>query len=215
MNRTASELPELHNVPSGAQLPMFAKRSPAFDTFEMFTGAQIAVPRQLGEHWALREWNREGLHLWVNLNATGATAMDPARYRHLTTHLSAINIVPVELFETLDALDALGKLLPGWNGYDVAAPKTSSILEAKKWIREMYEDVIRMRATWHKPHAAADADGDIMFEWWNNGRDLTIEISDGGAAFLMAWGTNMETDMEDGEAMTPAIRRKLWTWLTS
>jgi len=194
---------------------MFSERGQVFDLMEMLQSAALRGPGNLIEHWGLQEWDREGVAVWVNLDATGATIAPLISHHRLTPHHLAIETVPIELSETMDELDALGKLLPGWNGYDVAAPKSDSILQAKKWIRQMYEDVTRTKAPWHKPHVAADANGEVIFEWWNDDRGLTIDISNGGATYLIAWGTNMETDMEDGEAMTPEDRRRLWDWLTS
>jgi hypothetical protein len=214
MNPTASDLPMARLGRSSARASMFSERGRVFDLPEGLHSIVISVPGTFMERWGLQEWDREEVAVWVNLDATGTTIATPVTY-HLTPHHSAIDAVPIELSETMDELDALGELPPGWNGYDVAAPKMNSILQAKKWIRQMYEDVTRMHAPWHKPHVAADADGDVTFEWWNDDRGLTIDISNGGATYLIAWGTNMETDMEDGEAMTTEVRRRLWTWLTS
>lgn len=216
MNRTASDLPELRTSSLGAGSSVLSERDKAFDLFEMFAGGVVAVPGKSIEHWALQDWNREGeSRVWVNLDATGVTIMDLASYRHFTMHHMAVDTLPIELTDTLADLKSLEKLLPGWNGYDVAAPKIEPIQKARKWILEMYEDVRRMRALWHQPHVTADADGDVMFEWWNNERGLAVYVSEDGATYIMDWGTNMETEMEDGEATTPEIRRQLWTWLTS
>lgn len=116
--------------------------------------------------------------------------------------------------ETIDDLDALRGLPEGWNGYDAAAPDLDAIEQARLWIRAMYEDVEAMGRIWHIPHVAADEDGDVVFEWWNEDRVLTVYVSRDEARYVAGWGLNIETDMENGEATTSERRRKLWAWLT-
>src|SRR3712207_6376675 len=123
---------------------MFSERGQVFGLTAMLPSAVFRGPRNLIAHWGLQGWAGEAMVVWVNLDATGATIVPLMNYHRLTPHHLGIETVPIELSETMDELDALGTLLPGWNGYDVAAPKTSSILQAKKWIRQMYEDVTRM-----------------------------------------------------------------------
>ncbi len=116
--------------------------------------------------------------------------------------------------EAVDDLDALRGLPEGWNGYDAAAPNLSSIERARLWIGKMYADTEAISRSWHNPHVAADEDGDVVFEWWNNDKVLTVYVSGGEARYVKGWGHNIETDMEDGEAATSERRRKLWAWLT-
>lgn len=223
MGPTASNLPELRSnfselypglsgvwsFTTGAGAPwggFFVVRLP---------GDPLAHPGQLMERWALREWDREWHPTWIDLEATGGTIIDPERLRHLTAHYLAIDAVPDELRETMVELDALGNLLPGWNGYDVAAPKPGSILRAKKWIRKMYEDVARMEAPWQDPHVAADENGDVTFEWWSGNKGLTIYVAEQEVTYLKDWGSDIVTEMEDGLVSTAEQRRELWAWLTS
>jgi hypothetical protein len=219
MNPTASELPELRSdLPKLRPSPrvfISGERSYVSDLFEVLTSGLIAATGNPPEQWALQGWDPEGEHVWVNLDATGVTIIDPASHHHLTTHHFAGDTVPADLFETMDELNALSELLPGWNGYDVAAPKTSSILQAKKWIREIYEDATRMGALWRKPHVAADENGDVTFEWWSGDKGLTIYISEQAVTYLKDWGPNIVTEMEDGVVTRAEQRRELWAWLTS
>ena len=117
------------------------------------------------------------------------------------------------LIETLVGVTDLLTWPEGWNGNDVAAPKPNAVFRALLWIRDMYEDVLAIEEEWHSPHVTADEDGDVMFEWWNGGKGLTIYVSEESASYLIAWGTNMIDQMEDGEATTSETRRRLWTWL--
>lgn len=119
------------------------------------------------------------------------------------------------LLEVTDKISDLLTWPEGWNGYDVAAPKPDAVRHARSWITQMYIDVLQAGEEWHTPHVAADEDGDVMFEWWNAGKGLTIYVSEESAAYLIAWGTSMIDEMEDGEATTSDTRRRLWAWLMS
>jgi hypothetical protein len=116
--------------------------------------------------------------------------------------------------ETLDDLDALRGLPEGWNGYDAAPPDHNAIEQARSWIGDMYEDVEAIRRSWHNPHVSANEDGDVAFEWWNEDKVLTVYVSRDEARYIIGWGLNIETDMENGQATTSQRRRKLWAWLT-
>lgn len=124
--------------------------------------------------------------------------------------------------EAIDDLDTLIRLPEGWNGYDAAAPNPDAIEQARSWIRQMYEDGKAVGgsrreprvAAWHNPHVTADEYGDVVFEWWNEDKALTVYVSRGEARYIKGWGLNIETDMENGEATSSATRRKLWAWLT-
>jgi hypothetical protein len=213
MNPTASDLPKALLGRSGGQVSIPSEGGRVFDLSYVLQNTAIRVPRRLITHWGLQEWDREGIAVWVNLDATGATIMDPASNRRLTTPHLAIDSIPVELAATMVELDTLKWLSLGLDDYDVVAPKMDAIARAKTWIRAMYEDSTRMRAPWHEPDVGVDEDGDIMFEWWNREKALTVYLSENGARYIKGWGIDVETDMEDGEASTSEIRRALWTWL--
>jgi hypothetical protein len=212
MNPTASDLPKARLGRSGGQVSMSSESGHVFDLSDVLQNTAIRVPRHLITHWGLQEWDRGRIAVWVNLDATGATIMDPASNRRLTTRHLAIDTIPVELAATMAELDTLKWLSPE-DDYDVVAPKIDAIARAKTWIRAMYEDSTRMRAPWHEPDVGVDEVGDIMFEWWNREKALTVYISENGAHYIKGWGIDVETDMEDGEASTSEIRRALWTWL--
>lgn len=115
------------------------------------------------------------------------------------------------LSATLDKVKDLIDWPEGWNGYDVAAPNPDAIKYALTWIRGMHADATATE--WHNPHVAADEDGDVLFEWWNGDKALTIYISEDEVRYVKGWGLDMEAEMEDGLATTPEIRGALWEWL--
>jgi hypothetical protein len=115
--------------------------------------------------------------------------------------------------ETVNKLRNLRTWQQGWNGYDAAAPKREAIRRAMVWIAAMYEDALATTGEWHTPHVAANEDGDVLFEWWNEDKALTVYVSEDTARYIKGWGLNIDTDMEDGEATRHGRRQDLWEWL--
>jgi hypothetical protein len=99
----------------------------------------------------------------------------------------------------------------GWNGYDAAKPNPASIAHAQAWITQLYRDV--RAALWIEPHVIADADGDVVFEWWNGQKKLTVYVSPTTAEYVKVEGPDITSDMEDGVIETARDRRDLWQWL--
>jgi len=146
---------------------------------------------------------------------TGASDIRSGLLPVVTVHYPEVAPFPTEASHTIDEIYELRKLPPGWTGYDVAAPKFGATEAAVSWVKEMYDDVQEIGGKWHAPHVAANADGDVLFEWWNDDTDkgLAVYVSESGANYILDWGTDMEAEMEDGEATTPESRRRLWSEL--
>jgi hypothetical protein len=216
MNPTASGLPELRPDLTRVQSESPKMFDDMLSVVEVYIAGLTSTPLIFVKHPALREWSGEkARRFWVDLDATGATAFNPESYRRLTPRHLAIDALPIELVEILAQLDALIGRSPGWTGYDVAAPKTSSILQAKAWIREMYEDVRRFGGDWTTPLTTVDEFGDIVFEWWHGSRKITVYVTPETVEYIKVSGPNMHTDMEDGELRTREDRQNLWHWLSS
>jgi len=176
-------------------------------------GRMAYVPTEARKRWTLWRWDTGGPFMLVDPGATGATTIHPHVLPHVTWYQSTTSSLPADLESTFADIDALKELKAGWNGYDVAAPKIEAIHDATEWIEQMYEDVMRSRLAWRKPHVAADENGDVTFEWWNGDQGLTIYVSaDGSVSYLKDWGLDIVDDMEGGPLSTPEERRKLWAW---
>lgn len=142
----------------------------------------------------------------------GASEIRPHVVFSLTTRRANPIALVVELTETVKDVYGLRDLSPE-DGYDVEAPNLKTIEKAASWAIRMYWDALETGRGWHKPHITADQDGDVMFEWWNRDRALTIYVSEDDVTYIKGWGLDIENDMEDGEATTSEIRRTLWAWL--
>jgi hypothetical protein len=114
----------------------------------------------------------------------------------------------------LDRLAALRERAAGWNGYDALAPDRAAIAFAEAWLAGLFQQVTAQGAPWLAPHVTSSAEGEVVFEWWNEPHKLTVYCTAEDANFVKVWGPDMVTQMEDGDATSPAARQQLWRWLT-
>ena len=122
-------------------------------------------------------------------------------------------IVQREIAPTLAELYNLSSWSEGWNGYDALAPKHEAIQYAGQWIESLYREILDISLDWLEPNVTASAEGEVAFEWWHGVKSLTIYIGNQSAAYVKAWGADINTEMEDGPANSPVIRQALWKWL--
>ncbi len=98
-----------------------------------------------------------------------------------------------------------------WNGYGASAPRLDAILYATSWISNFYTLVTD--SDWSNPNVTAGAQGEVVFEWWNGPKKLTVYVSDQNAEYVQVWGPDIYTDMADGDAKSIEVCRELWAWL--
>ncbi|GAC1502261.1 MAG: hypothetical protein NVS4B12_16070 [Ktedonobacteraceae bacterium] len=101
----------------------------------------------------------------------------------------------------------------GWNGYDACAPKYEAVQYADHWIELFYQEVIGSGQSWIEPNVTASAEGEVVFEWRRGIKSLTVFIGNEIAEYVKDWGTDINTEMEDGYVNSPSIRHALWKWL--
>src|SRR5713226_755347 len=109
-------------------------------------------------------------------------------------------IVKEVLKDTRSKLQNMLALKAGWNGYDSLAPDPDAIKHAENWVTRLYLEVADMGRVWIKPNVIADANGDVVFEWWYGKKKLTVYIGEESAEYMQVWGANIHSDMSDGDA---------------
>jgi len=124
-------------------------------------------------------------------------------------------IIKEALKETLTKLRNLLTLSAGWNGYDSLAPNSDAVLHAENWIMQLFLEVADLDLPWIQPNVIADANGYVVFEWWYGEKKLTVYIEDGSAEYVQFWGTNIHSEMSNGDAEPISTCRSLWMWLVS
>lgn len=56
-------------------------------------------------------------------------------------------------------------------------------------------------------------DDAVVFEWWNESRKLTVYVYQDSASLLRVWGSNIDSEMEEGDAEDTQVVRRAWRWL--
>ncbi len=124
-------------------------------------------------------------------------------------------IIREALLPTLNEIYNLLTWPEGWNGYDACAPQFEAVQYASHWIELFYLDIVSSGQEWIDPNVTASDEGEVVFEWRHGIKNLTIYIGNQSAEYVMDWGADINTEMEDGYANSPGIRQRLWKWLMS
>jgi predicted DNA-binding ribbon-helix-helix protein len=111
-------------------------------------------------------------------------------------------------------IQALRTREEGWNGYDALPVDPHGITSAEAWLRALHQEALTAGAAWIEPHVTSSAEGEVVLQWWNDPKRLTVYFSAAEATFIKSWGPDIETEMEDGDTASAASRDRLWEWLT-
>ena len=110
-----------------------------------------------------------------------------------------------------EQLDRIASLPDNWDRRHSARPSQAAVENA----RQMLEDAYRQTApawVWQGPSLSVSEDGEIVMEWWNGIRKLTIYVGQNQSTYIKSWGPNLVSDMEDGELPENWISLH-WAWL--
>lgn len=114
---------------------------------------------------------------------------------------------------TNERIGKLYELGENWNGYGVRAPKSQAIEHALSWIREAHATATRNSLDWLSPHVTAGEEGNVVFEWWKGEKKLTIYVSPVDISFVKVWGTNINTEMAEGNITNSKDFHSVWSWI--
>lgn len=66
---------------------------------------------------------------------------------------------------------------------------------------------------WVPPHISASEAGEITFEWWDEGRKLTVYFGDHDMEVIRVWGADMDHEMDHFQIVKTAQVARAWAWL--
>lgn len=112
-------------------------------------------------------------------------------------------------------LESLRTWENNWDGLNSVAPNDDAIDFAICAIGSFVERVAIAQKNWIAPHVSASSDGEVVLEWWNKDRKLTLYVSAGVIEFIKVWGANIASEMEDGmfTLTDEDYFEVLWDWL--
>ena len=117
--------------------------------------------------------------------------------------------------ETLAEMFApLESLQNNWDGHGSPAPNRSVLDYAREILALFNASALARRILWKTPHLGCNERGQITLEWWYGGSALTIFVRSGTQVdYLKSWGSDIESEMEDGSISQISEFISLSKWL--
>jgi hypothetical protein len=117
----------------------------------------------------------------------------------------------LSLFALHEQLDRIASLPANWDGRRSARPNQAAVENARQLLEDTYRQTART-ISWQSPYLSSSEDGEIVLEWWNGIRKLTIYVGPDQSTYIKSWGPHLLDEMEDGVLPADWIPL-LWTWL--
>lgn len=101
----------------------------------------------------------------------------------------------------------------GWNwdergsaaGSPLAIDRAVVLLDA-----HVFQVLGARNLAWNEPHVSLNEDGDVVFEWWNGEKKLTLYVGEKVTEYLSSWGPDIDQQMYAGELNGNLLQ--LWQW---
>ncbi|PZV16658.1 MAG: hypothetical protein DCF21_10290 [Leptolyngbya sp.] len=90
----------------------------------------------------------------------------------------------------------------------------NTTLNAVNWIIELRK-IVGLRKYWWSEPLVNISGSEMVFEWWHDGKKVTVYFSETNAEFIKVWGADIDNEMEEGTAETNDQIEFLWEWLAS
>lgn len=102
-----------------------------------------------------------------------------------------------------------------WDGYESSAPNPRSIERAVSVIGLFLLEAVERRPEdpLFAPFVGLNEHGDVVFEWWNEEKKLSLYVGPDTTEYVSSWGPHIEDQMDAGTA-EPGRFGDLWTWLS-
>lgn len=110
-------------------------------------------------------------------------------------------------------LEALLEWGDDWDDQGALAPDSRAVARATDWATKLMRQIFERQDTLLVPNVTANSDGEVVFEWWNDPRKVTLYFTADDTECIKVWGTDIDTEMEDGYADSAKERESLWHFL--
>ena len=125
-----------------------------------------------------------------------------------------LDVAPVALNAVRQRLGKLNWWGANWDGYGSAKPHSDAVGSARSAVSEFFRGAALTQYGWSDPHISANESGDVVLEWWQDYRKVTVYVTPTETSYVLVWGDNMETEMDEG-TITSARHdfERIWSWL--
>lgn len=98
-----------------------------------------------------------------------------------------------------------------WDGRGSAAAKHASVDHAAAVLDTHMYQVLEADLAWLSPHVELNEDGDVVIEWWNGSKKLTLYVGETATEYVSSWGPDMDGQMDAGVLDGDLLQ--FWQWL--
>ena len=107
----------------------------------------------------------------------------------------------------------VGNLEKDYESFGSNYPKTIEMGE--KLIDMLHSVALTNNLWWYVPLLNISGDNEIVLEWWNQSKKITIYVSEESIDYIKVWGADMDNEMEDGSISLEDDLTHLWQWIAS
>ena len=100
---------------------------------------------------------------------------------------------PLAIVDLDQAMNKMASLMQGTS----RVPTQGAVELALEWLSLTFDRGYKLGG-WRRPHISSTEDGEVVFEWWQGKRNLTLYFSDNGAEYIEVWGPDMDNEMLSG-----------------
>jgi hypothetical protein len=79
-------------------------------------------------------------------------------------------------------IEELSSWKDNWDGHGSLKPKMKSIANARSWAMKINALILKLEPTF----ISADAEGNVVLEWWRKNKYLSLDVSEKYAYFLQS-----------------------------
>jgi len=90
-----------------------------------------------------------------------------------------------------------------------------TIETAEKLIELLNSVALKNNWWWYTPLLNINSENEIVLEWWNQSKKITIYVSEESIDYIKVWGADMDNQMEDGSIILEDDLTNLWQWIAS
>lgn len=144
---------------------------------------------------------------WQGNRTTSATPKLKMRDPFKSSVVIAINEIPI--YGATRKIRALQDWGADWDGAGAVAVSAATIARATVLVEEAY---IAVSHIWSNPNVTASPHGEVVLEWWNKEKKLTIYVSENQSDYVKVWGPDIDKEMDDGVLSDNQIA-SLLVWL--
>ncbi|CBN55687.1 hypothetical protein OSCI_2310005 [Kamptonema sp. PCC 6506] len=90
-----------------------------------------------------------------------------------------------------------------------------TIETAERLIERLHSVALKNNWWWCDPLLNISFENEIVLEWWNQEKKITIYVYEEVIDYIKVWGADMDNEMEDGSISLDEDLTDLWQWIAS